>query len=440
MMENFALAPVLTEKDPMETAEGGIDPLGTEPLADALAVRLAPGIRERQRHPRFLTALAVSLEVCSSFDEETLAADGVSAPWQVFEWYMVEALVRTAESAERIGIPGSLKAARAVADGMPLSAKRYLKTPGIFGFHGVYRQLARTLGIEDGGRLGETGFELVTIWAKDPELDGFVGSSGGPGQAVRTLFREAVKAGLEKGATARNPAWSGWKYFRQHLAPYEAKPKEAAFIAAALLSDPKGFRRDLIEFLVSAEGSQIWEATGSEREFYRGLRTVARAELRELLDAIDAFETFSRLCQDAFQDCLCELTLQGGKKTSPKALSALPSVQLAAERVPDAFAKAVEKLVLVNEAARCSETFANLAERGSAAEWVERLLEHHCNIQRRKPPNGKQPWFERFDDGSVILRPPYRTSERGAHDESYAHLFRVRPLWQFALDLYLVKS
>jgi hypothetical protein len=95
MMENFALAPVLTEKDPMETAEGGIDPLGTEPLADALAVRLAPGIRERQRHPRFLTALAVSLEVCSSFDEETLAADGVSAPWQVFEWL---SLVKTPSS------------------------------------------------------------------------------------------------------------------------------------------------------------------------------------------------------------------------------------------------------------------------------------------------------------------------------------------------------
>jgi len=76
-------------------AEYGIDPLGTEPLADALAVRLAPGIRERQRHPRFLTALAVSLEVCSSFDEETLAADGVSAPWQVFEWL---SLVKTPSS------------------------------------------------------------------------------------------------------------------------------------------------------------------------------------------------------------------------------------------------------------------------------------------------------------------------------------------------------
>lgn len=73
-MQQYALSPLLTEKDPVDSAEGGINPLGTEALADALAVRLVPGVRERQRHPRFLTAMAVSLEVCRDFDEETLAS------------------------------------------------------------------------------------------------------------------------------------------------------------------------------------------------------------------------------------------------------------------------------------------------------------------------------------------------------------------------------
>ena len=117
----------MTEKDPAESAEGGLDPLGTEPLADALATRLAPGVRERMSHPRFLTAIAVSLEVCRDFDDETIATDQVSEPSQVFEWYLVEGLVRTAEAAARLGLPGSLKASRAIADGVPLSAKRYLK-------------------------------------------------------------------------------------------------------------------------------------------------------------------------------------------------------------------------------------------------------------------------------------------------------------------------
>jgi hypothetical protein len=42
-VQQSLLAPLLTEKDYADSSEGGIDPLGTEPLADALAVRLAPG-------------------------------------------------------------------------------------------------------------------------------------------------------------------------------------------------------------------------------------------------------------------------------------------------------------------------------------------------------------------------------------------------------------
>lgn len=435
-----ALAPLLTEADPAESAEGGIDPLGTEALADALAVRLAPGVRERQRHPRFLTAMAVSLEVCGSFDDETLAADGVSEPWQVFEWYLVEGLVRTVTSDERIGLPGSLKAARAIADGVPLSARRYLKTPTIFGFHGVYRQLARVLGVEEGGRLGEAGFELLADWAREQRLDGFVGSADGPGRSLRAQLRDAVQTGLKRGATARSGTWSGWHFFSRHLTPLRPGRREAAFIADLLRDDAKGFRRDILEFLISPQGRLVWEATGSEREFYRALRPTACDELRTLLEAIEAFETFSRLGQDAFQDCLCEMTRQGGTKTTPKALAALPSVRRAAERAPGAFADALESLAPAGETARFTEAYASLAEHGNATDWVERLLEHHRKTQRQKPPHGKHPWFERFDDGCVIIRPDYRTDQAGAHDDSFVHLFRVRPLRQFAQDLRLLKS
>ena len=57
-MQGYALAPFLTEKDDVESGEGAIDPLGTEPLADRLASKLVPGVRERQQHPRFLTCYA----------------------------------------------------------------------------------------------------------------------------------------------------------------------------------------------------------------------------------------------------------------------------------------------------------------------------------------------------------------------------------------------
>ena len=78
--------PLLSDKDPLASTEGALNPLGLFSIADSLANKLIPGVRERQSHPRFLTAIAVSLAVCSGFAEEMLASDRISEPWQVFEW------------------------------------------------------------------------------------------------------------------------------------------------------------------------------------------------------------------------------------------------------------------------------------------------------------------------------------------------------------------
>jgi len=102
------LVPLLTEADPSAKGEGSIDPLGTYSIADALATRLAPGVRERQAHPRFLTAMAVSYAVCGGFDETVVAKDDESEPWLVFEWYLVEGLVR------RLTDPGAFQGGRSI--------------------------------------------------------------------------------------------------------------------------------------------------------------------------------------------------------------------------------------------------------------------------------------------------------------------------------------
>lgn len=78
-MASYPLAPLLTEKDDADSSEGGIDPLGLYTIADALGVRLVPGVRERQSHPRFVTAMAASLAVCGDarFEDEEVAIDGI---------------------------------------------------------------------------------------------------------------------------------------------------------------------------------------------------------------------------------------------------------------------------------------------------------------------------------------------------------------------------
>lgn len=150
------LLPTLSEYDLALSSEGSIDPLGLYSIADALGVRLVPGVRERQGFPRFLTVMAITALVCERFDDEAVAADDVSEPWQVFEWYVVEGLVRTARMDDEIqGVPGREQARTAIKNRLPLSADRYLKTPTVFGFHGVYRLLSKTLGVESAGRLGD---------------------------------------------------------------------------------------------------------------------------------------------------------------------------------------------------------------------------------------------------------------------------------------------
>lgn len=127
------LTPLLTEADPLHSSEGSIDPLGLYTIADRLAMSLVPGVRERMAHARFLTATAVSLAVCGEFDEDVIAADGISEPWQVFEWYLVEGMVRTCKDSAAIqGLPGREKVASAIRHRVPLSASRYLKTARVF--------------------------------------------------------------------------------------------------------------------------------------------------------------------------------------------------------------------------------------------------------------------------------------------------------------------
>jgi hypothetical protein len=434
------LLPLLTEKDPRDSAEGGLDPLGFYSISDALGVKLVPGVRERQSHPRFLTSMAVSLAVCEGL-EDLVASDGVSTPRLVFEWYLVEGMVRAAGMREEMeGVPGSLKARKAKDDGVPLSARRYLKTPGVFGFHGIYRLLARSLGIEQGDRLGEAGFELLRVWEREQGQAGFASlGGGGPGVTMRKQLREAVEAGLHKASTARSPAWAGWSFFQTHLNIQQAGTQEARFIADLLLQDVAGHRGDLLQFLVSKPGWKLWSQHGDERTFHAAMRRQAGAELSLLLAAITAYETFARLCLDAFDDMLVELT-RTSAKTSPKSLAALPSMKLASQRVPELFGEVMAKLEPFDQVPRFVQSFATLAERGSAVEWVERLAEHHRRVQRSKPPDGKNAWFERFDDGSFIIRPLYRRDEGGRHDESYVHAYRTGALASFAKDLQLTPA
>jgi hypothetical protein len=439
-MHTWGLTPLLSELDLNESSEGGLDPLGTEPLADKLAAKLAPGVRERQQHPRFLTATAASLSLTADWGEEVLARDGVTEPWLVFEWHLVHGLVLASgrQDLDLRGLPGRLKAEQALRDGVPLSPRRYLKTPAIFGFHGVYRVLAERLGIEREGQLGERGYELLNVWCREQSLDGFVGTGNGPGRKLRDQLRDALRDGLDQSAVARTNGWSGWRFFADHLAPRQPGRRERKFLANLLLDDPEGFRQEVLRFLVSPKGYRVWRGEmdsgrWSERTFHEALRQRASPELRRLLLAIGAYEQFSRLMQDAFDACLHEMTRRRGY-VSVTQLGGQEAVKQASRRAAAAVRQAEDRLDPFGLAATFNSLFGRLGEGGSSTQWVARLMSHHRTTQERKPPNGKLPWFE-GDERGYVIRPIYRREDPAAGNSRYVHLFRTRPLWSFASDL-----
>jgi len=429
------LVPLLSEEDLGASLEGAIDPLGLYAIANALAVKLVPGVRERQSRARFVTAIAVSTAVCSDRSSGEIAADRVSEPWQVFEWYMVEGLVRGGrDDTDLTGLPGVDKARQTVRDGVPLSAARYLKSPGAFGFHGVYRELARSLDIVLAGTLSDTGLELLDVWSEEQGLKGFYGSGDGPGGSSRQRLAGAVAEGMERGAVARKKGWSGWSFFAEKLAPREIGAREAQFILNALKHETQSFRRQVFRALVSPDGADTWTQTGSEREFHLLLRECADPALRDLLDAILVYERWSRLLQDAFDDCVYRMSRQR-TKTTARSLAETRGVKKAQQEIPDLYPEVIERLERFGQAGRLQVAFASLGDPVGIQEWVRRLLEHHRQVQKRKLPNGKIPWFERFDDGSVIIRPAHVRDEGGHGDERYVHGYRTPSLWSFARDL-----
>lgn len=435
--------PLLTQHDPIDTGEGSIDPLGMYIVADALAVRLIPGVRERQKHPRFLTVTAVSLAVTEDFPEDVIASDGHSEPWLVFEWYVVEGFVRTLQNRKALrGLPGLDKAFDALHHNLPISADRYLKTPSVFGMHGIYRRLAHELQLECGGYLGEFGHELLGVWEREQDQPGFYATPDGPGKGMRKLLQDAVQDGLKKGATDRRKNWLGWEWLCQHLYHYDIGQEESRLITRALLDATSVFRKPVLEFLISPDGQKALDQCreqNSERPFHEALYQRADSRLQEILYAILRFERFARLLQDAFEDCLFELT-RAKRKSPPAHFVHLTGVRTAAEQTHVAYQDALDAISAFDStiALEFQQRFGDFAQAQATGDWVVTLLDHHRRVQREKPPQGKAPWFERFDDGSYMIRPAYARDGGGRHDDSYVHFYRTWSLQSFLYDLRMI--
>lgn len=426
--------PYLSAYHTLENSQGTLDPLGLYSIADRLALRLVPGFRERMSHPRYLTAIAVGSVVCSSFDKEELAADEISPPWQVYEWYVTSALVKRFDKTEPnqlVGMPGREKTTRAMKDGFPMSAAAYLKTPNVFGFHGVYRTLAKSINLIDGDDIGEFGVRLVDIWEQEQGLEGFrVGKKGTKGYEFRIRLEDAVKSGMKAGAVAKSWTWDFYNQLAEHLAPKSPGKEEARLIYQQLLKGETTARATLIEFIRSDDGMTAAEL--SEKALHTALLG-KQTSISELLEAIQAYEKVCRVLYNAFYSILQFMQYQRGK-ISVVQMSGLKEVEYAFIQLPAAFQNADNCLVpFTPEAPLFTENFQLLRDASSVQDWVRSLLEHHFRIQKNKPPSGKAAWILEYSKDLYLLNTQQRIELPG--DDDYVHLYRTNSILSFLQDL-----
>lgn len=431
-----ASLPFLTLPDPLVTGEGALDPLGLSMIGDRLADQILPGLRARMSRPRFLTAIAVSAAVCEGLEDRP-AADGITPDYLVFEWLVVEAFVREGDREKTLRTPGTQKAQEVRDSGERMCARTYLKTPTVFGFHGIYKPLARNLGIvDDDLRLSDRGYELLKIWQTEQGLDGFLDSAAGdgPGRSIRQTLRSAVEDGLAAGYTSRGGGWQGWSMLARHLPPADAGPKEAAYLLN-VLRDPEAAPRGEVFDLLSTVRS---ESDASEQNLAQSLlMPKASRELAGRLKAIVAYEQVCGVLEEAF-DWIRYLSTHSRDRPIGAGTFAQDGRgrELAAE-LPKKIAAAEQALSIAP--LHVQQMLSQLAKGfdgvRDAPALFEAVLARHQEVQQAKPPDGKRSWFDRDDGGATIVRIPYRVTERPESEHVWNRPYRISTALSFLYDL-----
>ena len=434
-MSDESILPFLSQFDPPEQAEGSLDPLGLYSIADALGVRLAPGVRERQSKPRYLTLALVGMAACG---EELLAAgERKRLPaWLVYEWLVVESLVRQLRGTPSLqGVPGRDKLLSTLDAGDVVCMRTYLKTPTVFGFHGIYRVLGVKTGLFDAeGHSLDHGRRVLNAWQADQGLGGFTGGQG-PGHDFRRAIERAVRSGLEAGHT-KEPGAQLRALIANHLSPREPGPKERDALWAALTHND-ALRGEYARLLCSQQGQSAWrDAGGSEAAFQAWLMPHASLPMRQLLKTIRTFERLARLLTDAFDEVRYRMT-QERAPVDTAWLCRGAALKLANTECLTAYGEAVSNLGEIDPGLRirAERAFSWVEEATTPSSFAAHLLEHHGRVQKAKPPNGKRAWFDTFGDGRVAIRPAYTVADFVPQPDTFVQAYRTKPIWSFASDL-----
>lgn len=428
------LLPTLSRYDPRSSSEGTLDPLGLYQVADQLATTMVPAVRERMVRIRFLTAMTVGAAVTQELEGQE--AGGEASPQLIWEWLVVEAMVRHANGgAVARGVPGSQVTRRALTNHGYLDAASYLKTPRIFGFHGVYKRLAVQLRLMDVNLgPGANADLLLNAWAKDHRFRDFTEST----DEIRQ-WRDGVVRSLRQSPPRTDPKWTGarWSKLAEALDPDTPGRRERRALRELLLSggtEPLGALPD-----IWALGQQHKHDTLNDRHTHRLLRR-SHPRWRPLLNAITAYEAFARSLQDCFDALRAGAGMATGQGYRISDVKSSTDFASSAEGLGERFRKAADALDKAGESVQpsaglFSERFHQFGGELGDVDLALALLDHHDAIQRAKSAEGKRSWIDRLGPDRIHLRFPYRLDGWAPSPGAYVHPYRTRPALDFQRDL-----
>ncbi len=424
--------PFLTSYDPPGTSEGTLDPLGLYQIADQLAIQLVPAVRERMQRVRFLTAMAVGALVTEGLEDDPEPRD--ASPYLVWEWLVVESLIRTKSDDPTLwGVPGTLVTRRALDRHGYLDASSYLKTPRIFGFHGVYKRLAVYLGLVDVHLgPGPNAEELADAWARDRGLDGLRGA-----KSVLAGWTTAVRRGLAEKPPRSKSGWGepGWAELADAFAPATCKVRERRFLKKLLL---EANERSLAAFPALWHlQDEFQDSNFSEERLHDRLEAVVPG-YGPLLKAIRAYEAMARRLQDAFDVLRAEAGRSDVQGFVIANIAKDAGFVQCVTNLHERFEAAQEALRQVTAASVSlpnifAERFRVFAEPMSAEVCALALCDHHVDVQKKK--GDKRAWFDPLGGGRIFIRLAYRQARPELQLDRYLHDYRGRPIRRFKADL-----
>jgi hypothetical protein len=433
----LTVIPELTEADPAVAGEGSLDPLGLASLAEQLAEQLLPSVRARMQRIRFVTASAVGA-LASEGLHDIPPEDRVSTPSLCFEWLVLASFAKTnakLKALDASGVPGSSKTWSVYKRGERLSARNYLKSPGVFGFTGVYLPLARDLRVlDDARRSGPQSFELIRAWElDDPDFrGGFVdGATGSSGQAFRKKLRVEIESSLRSGHCSLDEGKHLVSQIAGAFHPERMGQHERSLYRRWLTDDESNVRSEVARLIGKIAGDYEFEMVASL------LSAQISGDLRRRLTAIRDYELVANTLTSAFRELARRSTvnrptpMEVGHLANDEVLGRCFSV------LPSALTRAEESLGDLEGglAGIFQSRLVKFFSLGTVGDFAESLMAHHEDVQARKPPAGKRPWFEQADRGWVIRDLYKEVEDIEFEPQAFVHPYRLYAMKSFLKDV-----